>query len=251
MVVMVDRVYRVTEVIGVSTESWEAAARSAVDAARPSRDLRIAEVIRQDVAIENGAIRTIASGCAISFSTSQRLSRRLPQEARSDPPSHGGRAPRLGGEAGRGGVQSTGRASISRASGSSLRARPRAPIRCEGVWRHREERANTIRVGRKGRTADCPLLGAWSIKDSGLRARRYEEHRRKVLADCCGCARRGRRCAVGQHWPNRRSSRSRVRAAEASRATRRPPSAVWPRRAANSRSRSTAARPPPARRCRR
>jgi flavin-binding protein dodecin len=68
MVVMADGVYRVTEVIGVSTESWEAAARSAVEtAAKTVRDLRIAEVIRQDVAIENGAIKNYRVRLAISF----------------------------------------------------------------------------------------------------------------------------------------------------------------------------------------
>ena len=52
---MADSVYRVTEVIGVSSESWEAAARSAVEtAAKTVRDLRIAEVVRQDVTIEDG-----------------------------------------------------------------------------------------------------------------------------------------------------------------------------------------------------
>ena len=54
---MADSVYRVTEVIGVSSESWEAAARSAVEVAGKSvRDLRVAEVLRQDVTIEDGAI---------------------------------------------------------------------------------------------------------------------------------------------------------------------------------------------------
>jgi flavin-binding protein dodecin len=68
MVVMADTVYRVTEVIGVSSESWEAAARSAVEtAAKTVRDLRIAEVVRQDVAIENGAINTYRVRLAISF----------------------------------------------------------------------------------------------------------------------------------------------------------------------------------------
>jgi flavin-binding protein dodecin len=43
-------VYRVIDVIGTSTESWEDAARSAVQTARGSlRDLRVAEVVRQDV----------------------------------------------------------------------------------------------------------------------------------------------------------------------------------------------------------
>ena len=44
---MPDSVYRVTEVIGTSTDSWEAAARNAVEtAARTVRDLRVAEVVR-------------------------------------------------------------------------------------------------------------------------------------------------------------------------------------------------------------
>ena len=52
---MADSVYRVTEVIGVSSDSWEAAARNAVEtAAKTVRDLRVAEVLRQDVTIENG-----------------------------------------------------------------------------------------------------------------------------------------------------------------------------------------------------
>ena len=51
-------VYRVTEVIGVSEESWEAAAREAVKtAAATVRDLRVAEVLRKDVTIENGQVK--------------------------------------------------------------------------------------------------------------------------------------------------------------------------------------------------
>ena len=65
---MADSVYRVTEVIGVSAESWEAAARSAVEtAAKTVRDLRVAEVVRQDVTIENGGLRTFRVRLAISF----------------------------------------------------------------------------------------------------------------------------------------------------------------------------------------
>ncbi len=63
-----ESVYRVTEVIGVSTESWEAAARTAVEtAAKSVRDLRIAEVLRKDVTIENGAITNYRVRLAISF----------------------------------------------------------------------------------------------------------------------------------------------------------------------------------------
>jgi dodecin len=67
-VVMADAVYRVTEVIGVSSESWEAAARSAVETAgKTVRDLRIAEVVRQDVSIEDGKIKSYRVRLAISF----------------------------------------------------------------------------------------------------------------------------------------------------------------------------------------
>jgi len=65
---MADSVYRVTEVIGVSSESWEAAARNAVEtAAKTVRDLRVAEVVREDVTIENGAIASFRVRLAISF----------------------------------------------------------------------------------------------------------------------------------------------------------------------------------------
>ena len=65
---MADSVYRVTEVIGVSSESWEAAARTAVETAgKTVRDLRVAEVLRQDVTIENGAITGYRVRLGISF----------------------------------------------------------------------------------------------------------------------------------------------------------------------------------------
>jgi dodecin len=63
-----ESVYRVTEVIGVSSESWEQAARNAVETAGKSvRDLRIAEVLRQDVSIEDGAVTSFRIRLAISF----------------------------------------------------------------------------------------------------------------------------------------------------------------------------------------
>jgi dodecin len=65
---MPESVYRVTDVIGVSTESWEAAARNAVQTAAASvRDLRVAEVVRQDVVIENGQISGYRVRLALSF----------------------------------------------------------------------------------------------------------------------------------------------------------------------------------------
>ena len=65
---MADSVYRVTEVIGTSSESWEAAARNAVEtAAKLVRDLRVAEVVREDVTIENGALVSFRVRLGISF----------------------------------------------------------------------------------------------------------------------------------------------------------------------------------------
>ena len=65
---MSDSVYRVTEVIGASSDSWEAAARNAVEtAAKSVRDLRIAEVVRQDVTIENGEVVSYRVRLGLSF----------------------------------------------------------------------------------------------------------------------------------------------------------------------------------------
>jgi flavin-binding protein dodecin len=65
---MAGSVYRVTEVIGVSSESWEAAARHAVEtAAKTVRDIRVAEIIRQDVTIENGSLVNYRVRLGISF----------------------------------------------------------------------------------------------------------------------------------------------------------------------------------------
>jgi flavin-binding protein dodecin len=65
---MAESVYRVTEVIGVSSESWEAAARSAVETAgKTVRDLRVAEVVRQDLTIENGGVTSFRVRLGISF----------------------------------------------------------------------------------------------------------------------------------------------------------------------------------------
>jgi flavin-binding protein dodecin len=65
---MADSVYRVTEVIGTSSEGWAEAAANAVEvAAKSVRDLRIAEVVRQDVAIEDGKVKSYRVKLAISF----------------------------------------------------------------------------------------------------------------------------------------------------------------------------------------
>lgn len=65
---MADSVYRVSEIIGVSSESWEAAAQSAVaTAAKSVRDLRVAEVVRQDVTIQEGGVVNFRVRLAMSF----------------------------------------------------------------------------------------------------------------------------------------------------------------------------------------
>ncbi len=65
---MADGVYRVTEVVGVSSESWEAAARVAVETAAQSvRELRVAEVVRQDLTIQDGAVVNYRVRLGISF----------------------------------------------------------------------------------------------------------------------------------------------------------------------------------------
>ena len=63
-----DAVYRVTEVIGTSSNSWEDAARNAVKVASKSlRDLRIAEISKLDVKIEDGKITQFRARLALSF----------------------------------------------------------------------------------------------------------------------------------------------------------------------------------------
>jgi len=61
-------VYRVTDVIGTSANSWEEAARNAVKMASKSlRDLRIAEVTKLDVKIEDGKITQFRTRLSLSF----------------------------------------------------------------------------------------------------------------------------------------------------------------------------------------
>jgi len=61
-------VYRVTEIIGTSPDSWEDAARIAVEtAAKTLRDLRVAEVVKLDMKIENGKIVAYRARVMLSF----------------------------------------------------------------------------------------------------------------------------------------------------------------------------------------
>jgi flavin-binding protein dodecin len=68
MVAMADSVYRVTELVGTSSESWEQAAASAVEtAAQTLRDLRIAEVVELDLQLEDGRVRAYRARVKVSF----------------------------------------------------------------------------------------------------------------------------------------------------------------------------------------
>ena len=65
---MSNSVYRVTEIIGTSSESWEAAARNAIEtAAQTVRDLRIAEATRFDVTINDGKVVEYRVRLGVSF----------------------------------------------------------------------------------------------------------------------------------------------------------------------------------------
>jgi flavin-binding protein dodecin len=65
---MSDSVYRVTEVIGTSSNSWEDAARNAIETASSTvRDLRVAEVVKLDLTIEDGRVSSYRARLNISF----------------------------------------------------------------------------------------------------------------------------------------------------------------------------------------
>jgi len=65
---MSTRVYKIVEVVGTSDISWEDAAKNAVETAGKSlRDLRIAEVTRLDMTIENGKVASYRARVNLSF----------------------------------------------------------------------------------------------------------------------------------------------------------------------------------------
>ena len=65
---MADSVYRVTELVGTSSESWEKAAAAAVETASQTlRDLRIAEVVELDLQLEDGRVRAYRARVKVSF----------------------------------------------------------------------------------------------------------------------------------------------------------------------------------------
>jgi dodecin len=61
-------VYKIIEIVGTSPKSWEDATKSAVEtAAKTLEDLRVAEVVKQDVTMENGKVTAYRSRLTISF----------------------------------------------------------------------------------------------------------------------------------------------------------------------------------------
>ena len=65
---MPESVYDVIELVGTSTESWEKAAKAAVDmAAKSLRDLRIAEIEKLDVQLKDGKVETYRARVKVSF----------------------------------------------------------------------------------------------------------------------------------------------------------------------------------------
>jgi flavin-binding protein dodecin len=61
-------VYKVVEVIGTSTQSWEDAAKNAVKTAgRTLRDLRVAEVVKTDMTVKDGKVQTYRTRVLLSF----------------------------------------------------------------------------------------------------------------------------------------------------------------------------------------
>jgi flavin-binding protein dodecin len=61
-------VYRIVEVVGVSSTSWEDAGKRAVETAAGSiRDLRVAEVTKMDMTVENGKVSMFRTRVALSF----------------------------------------------------------------------------------------------------------------------------------------------------------------------------------------
>jgi flavin-binding protein dodecin len=63
-----DTVYKIVEVVGVSEKSWEDAGRNAIETAADSlRDLRVAEVMKMDMKVENGKVAAFRTRVSLSF----------------------------------------------------------------------------------------------------------------------------------------------------------------------------------------
>jgi dodecin len=65
---MAEAVYKIVEVVGVSEKSWEDAGRKAVETASGSlRDLRVAEVVKLDMKVEDGKVAAFRARVSLSF----------------------------------------------------------------------------------------------------------------------------------------------------------------------------------------
>ncbi len=65
---MADSVYKIVELVGTSTESWEKAAKTAVErAAKTLRELRIAEIAQLDLTMEDGKVALYRAKVKVSF----------------------------------------------------------------------------------------------------------------------------------------------------------------------------------------
>ncbi len=65
---MAESVYKIIELVGTSTDSWEKAAKTAVErAAKTLRDIRVAEVVQLDMTIEKGKVTVYRAKVKVSF----------------------------------------------------------------------------------------------------------------------------------------------------------------------------------------
>ena len=63
-----ESIYKIVEVIGTSRKSWDEAAKNAVETAAGSlRDLRVAEIVKQDMTVENGKVAAYRARLLVSF----------------------------------------------------------------------------------------------------------------------------------------------------------------------------------------
>jgi flavin-binding protein dodecin len=66
--IMTDNVYKVIELVGTSSDSWEKATAAAINrASKTLRDLRVAEIVKLDVQLKNGKIEAYRSRISVSF----------------------------------------------------------------------------------------------------------------------------------------------------------------------------------------
>jgi dodecin len=81
-----DSVYRIIDVVGVSETSWEDAGRKAVETAAGSlRDLRVAEVTKMDMKVDNGKVTAFRTRVALSFKYEVESFHRKPRSGRAWP----------------------------------------------------------------------------------------------------------------------------------------------------------------------